>query len=121
MTYTKHTWETGEIITDEKLNNIEDGIANQDTLIVNIVVDENPKRLDKTWQEIYDAIDSGRIVYVVKTDNYSGKKYYYIVYWVGSNIDEISENIYYYVYLNKPGREYYVFDTQSPSGYPVWF
>ena len=28
MTYTKHTWDDGEIITKEKLNNIEDGIAN---------------------------------------------------------------------------------------------
>ena len=28
MTYTKHTWIQGEVITKEKLNNIEDGIAN---------------------------------------------------------------------------------------------
>ena len=26
MTYTKHTWQTGEVITAAKLNNIEDGI-----------------------------------------------------------------------------------------------
>lgn len=28
--YTKHTWQSGEIITDEKLNNIENGIADLD-------------------------------------------------------------------------------------------
>lgn len=28
MAYTKHTWTDGEIITKEKLNNIENGIAN---------------------------------------------------------------------------------------------
>lgn len=28
MSYDKHTWATGEVITKEKLNNIEDGIAN---------------------------------------------------------------------------------------------
>ena len=28
MSYTKHAWTDGEIITKEKLNNIEDGIAN---------------------------------------------------------------------------------------------
>ena len=28
MAYTKHTWIQGEVITKEKLNNIEDGIAN---------------------------------------------------------------------------------------------
>ena len=27
MSYEKHTWETGEIITAEKLNNLEDGVA----------------------------------------------------------------------------------------------
>ena len=28
MAYSKHTWEDEEVITKEKLNNIEDGIAN---------------------------------------------------------------------------------------------
>ena len=28
MAYSKHTWIDGEVITKEKLNNIEDGIAN---------------------------------------------------------------------------------------------
>ena len=28
MSYNKHTWETGETITAEKLNNIEDGVEN---------------------------------------------------------------------------------------------
>ena len=28
MSYEKHTWETGEVITAEKLNNIEDGVKN---------------------------------------------------------------------------------------------
>lgn len=28
MAYTKHTWTDGEVITKEKLNNIENGIAN---------------------------------------------------------------------------------------------
>ena len=28
MSYTKHTWEHGEVITAQKLNNIEEGIIN---------------------------------------------------------------------------------------------
>lgn len=27
MAYKKHTWETGEVITAEKLNHIEEGVA----------------------------------------------------------------------------------------------
>lgn len=27
MSYEKHTWQTGETITAEKLNNLEDGVA----------------------------------------------------------------------------------------------
>lgn len=30
MAYTKHTWQSGETITDEALNNIENGIAELD-------------------------------------------------------------------------------------------
>lgn len=30
MSYTKQTWETGDVITSEKLNHIEDGVANVD-------------------------------------------------------------------------------------------
>lgn len=36
MAYTKHTWQSGETITDEKLNNIEGGIAALDTGKVNL-------------------------------------------------------------------------------------
>lgn len=37
MTYNKYTWVTGEVITEDKLNHIEDGISNNlDTDISNI-------------------------------------------------------------------------------------
>ena len=36
MAYTKHTWQSNESITDEKLNNMENGIAALDTGKVNI-------------------------------------------------------------------------------------
>lgn len=36
MAYTKHTWQSGETITDEKLNNIEGGVAAADTGKVNL-------------------------------------------------------------------------------------
>lgn len=56
MSYTKQTWETGDVITDDKLNHMEDGIATGGgVLVVNGTIDGNTMTLDKTWQEIHDA------------------------------------------------------------------
>lgn len=60
MAYTPKTWQCGDTITAEDLNHIEQGVANAGggsaLLAVNISYDEQGRgRLDKTWQEIYDA------------------------------------------------------------------
>ena len=62
MAYEKQTWTTGDVITQEKLNHMEDGIADADgggVLVVNATTTTSEGRtattLDKTWQEIYDA------------------------------------------------------------------
>lgn len=36
----------------------------EDSMVVNIIVGENELSLDKTWQEIYDAIANGKCVYL---------------------------------------------------------
>ena len=62
MGYNKTTWETGDIVTAEKLNNIENGIsAAGQILLVHEIYDEslNTYTLDKTWQEIHDAMEVG--------------------------------------------------------------
>lgn len=84
MSYEKTTWKKGDVITAEKLNNIENGIEANETAIgqidtsgggvgsyVNVLgvhaVYSNGGStitLDKTWQEINAAIRSGGIVYV---------------------------------------------------------
>ena len=84
MSYTKHTWVDGEVITAAKLNNIEEGIEGaQDYMpapsafIVNTVpIDteyDSYTQLDKTWQEIYNAFSTGP-VYIVQsyTDSHQG-------------------------------------------------
>jgi len=75
MSYTKNTWNTGDIVTSEKLNHIEDGIANNENVMV---INYSDGTLDKTWQEIYDAMvqkklcviryDSGTIERGILTD-----------------------------------------------------
>lgn len=62
MSYEKQSWQTGETITAQKLNHMEDGIGdnseNNNWLTVNIVKDnpeEDTMRLDKTAGQIIAA------------------------------------------------------------------
>lgn len=67
MSYTPHTWENDELITAAKMNNIEEGIAEggSGALICNAYNDGvHGYVLDKTVQEIYNAINSGTPAYV---------------------------------------------------------
>lgn len=79
MSYDKQNWQTGDVITANKLNHIEDGIAGAGgggMLVISAVYDEqtDTTTLDKTWQEIHDATFS-----IIITDNpMIGKVYDYI-------------------------------------------
>ena len=67
MGYTPTSWSTGDTITASALNKIEQGIANAGSaLICNAAYDDDVGNtvLDKTAQEIYDAMISGTPVYV---------------------------------------------------------
>ena len=71
MPYVEHTWTNGETITAAKMNNIEEGIAEAaqsggGALIVNSSYSSavGKHALDKTAQEIYDALLSGTPVYI---------------------------------------------------------
>ena len=59
-----YTWTTGETITAEKLNNTGGGV-----LIVNSNYNESTETaiLDKTWQEIYDAVKQKTQVIIEET------------------------------------------------------
>ena len=74
MAYEKQNWECGQVITADKLNHMEDGIANAggdcDCGVVHIITPENPEcqdqaALDKTYNEILSAIHSGQAVMFV--------------------------------------------------------
>lgn len=58
MSYTKQTWTTGDTITAEKLNHMEDGIgegAGGIFVVHGTMNEEQRMTLDKTWQQIVDA------------------------------------------------------------------
>ena len=59
MSYTPTTWKAGDTVTSAKLNKLEQGIANNNVLEVHLIHSDNPlyiEILDKTWQEIHDAM-----------------------------------------------------------------
>lgn len=66
MSYTPTEWKNGDTITAEKLNKIEEGIEGASgVLIVTEIIDvERQVVLNKTWQEIYDAVFSGKQVFM---------------------------------------------------------
>lgn len=53
MSYEPTVWKDGDLVTSAKLNKLEQGVANCGGILI-VHADENG-RLDKTWQEIYDA------------------------------------------------------------------
>lgn len=64
MAYEKHTWETGETITAEKLNNLEEGIEeakNKSFLVTfnHIGGSLSSIEADKTYEEIVEAFNKG--------------------------------------------------------------
>ena len=77
MSYTKTTWKTGDVITAEKLNNIENELEALDdrVFIVNIDAEDNSGTItataDKTRQEMSAAVEAGKPIIIRLTHNYS--------------------------------------------------
>lgn len=65
MPYVEHTWTNGETITVAKMNNIEEGIAEAAQSGGSVlIVDSSNNTLNKTVQEIYNALLAGIPVYL---------------------------------------------------------
>lgn len=62
MSYTPTTWQSGDVITSTKLNKLEQGVAGN-ILIVDII-NVGWLQTDKTYGQIYDALNNGVPVYV---------------------------------------------------------
>jgi len=66
MSYEPTNWKDGDLVTAKKLNKLEQGVANAGssgggvgTMVIHM--DDETGVLDKTWQEIYDAVASGTV------------------------------------------------------------
>ena len=79
MSYIKTTWETGDVITAEKLNKMEDGIesagGDDSVFIVNIDAEDSGGTItataDKTRQEMSAAVEAEKPIIIRLTRNYS--------------------------------------------------
>lgn len=71
MSYTPTEWANGDIITAEKLNKIEGGIAGSNGLIVNMSYNDelHIMTLDKTAREIKNAIENCANVIAIYDDS----------------------------------------------------
>ena len=62
MAYTPTSWSSGDVVTSEKLNKIEDGIENATMVVVNVSYADEAYRADATIDDIEDAISDGKTV-----------------------------------------------------------
>lgn len=111
MAYTKNTWRTGDIVSSQKLNHMEDGIANSENVFIvgGVSLDENGDpigTLDKTWQEIYNALQSKVCIVVYVSDNEI------MQFRIEGSMYDYSANAY------KVSAGQAIFTTASRDGYP---
>ena len=115
MAYEKQTWVTGEVITKEKLNHIEDGIANSgggsEALLVGF--DMLLNKFDKTWNEINTAFSNRQLCYAI-SETESGKFSYPIVAcFQNGKIYLVA-----FIFADDAGVSVITFLTTDPDGYP---
>lgn len=70
MAYEPTEWKSKDVITSAKLNKLEQGVANSGGAFV-INVDPVTYTMDKTWQEIHDALETKSveaIIHIGETD-----------------------------------------------------
>lgn len=63
MSYTPTNWATGDVITAEKLNNMENGILDAGTFVITVKVNASNviQSVDKTFEDTITAINNGLI------------------------------------------------------------
>lgn len=107
MSYTKQTWANGDVITAEKLNHIEDGIADSGGGGAFVCTGTgSPLELNKTYAEIKAALDAGKVIYLYDEQGYLCFNY---LIWDEAN------NSYTVGFYNYTNFAY----ASSPNEYPI--
>ena len=112
MAYEPTTWKSGDVVTSAKLNKLENGVKDAGPLMIGFsVFGPNGETLDHTWQQIHDAMVSGRLVVAFHVV-FDGESVVNVNTWPVSG-SYIGSNVNYGCIIN--GEEYI---TDSPDGYP---
>lgn len=112
MAYVKTTWNTGDVITAEKLNNAENQIERLTPAVISETITGTTSTLTSTWQEIKDMFDAGQVMVLYSAPTYIGivsseESSYYVGIYSPRIYNGHLEQIKYYV-------------TDSASGYPAY-
>ena len=123
MAYTQTQWKSGDVITSEKLNKIENGIANNCIVIIPSHMDEyNNHILEIKAGDLYDICNSGKIIcysYAIEED-YTDIEEELVSHSISNYIRFITE---WWYHTFKDGSEEYAFDktfrAYSADDFPV--
>lgn len=66
MSYEPTEWKSGDVVTSQKLNKVENGIVNAGLVkSVDLIVtnDGDTMEIDCTWQQLYDWMNAGYLVF----------------------------------------------------------
>ena len=114
MSYEKQNWKNGDVITETKLNHMEDGIAGGGGGA--LVVTENYDGaaayvLDKTWQDIYDAPFA--VIVSSSEDDHDHKSIFFVI-----NVEDKGQDGYAVTAISDVNGEV-EYLTESKDGYPT--
>ena len=109
MSYTKQTWVNGEIITDSKLNHMEDGIAAGGSAFIVSVTESyddstgaTTYTANKSYNEVKTAILGGQNVWNVWTDEFDTTHRETVV----SLMEGEDDGVPYYMVYDGTGKSY---------------
>ena len=129
MSYTPTEWKTGDIVTSQKLNKLENGLAavGYGTFKVTIAstIDEPPKlTMNKTWQEIKNAFDAGLVVIGDMVTTGEGLEDHLILYMLSLSHNASDETQPYTVKMfttdDHDASIFFIFYAVAATDYPIY-
>ena len=121
MSYEPTEWKTGDTVTSEKLNKLENGVSDASeggALVVNLTIDTSgtPKYvLDKTWQEIYNASHV-----VIKSDSAGARGFQMVVGILPASLSGDAYMVYAVDFSVAESPLAFSYTTDSADGYPEY-
>ena len=120
MSYEPTVWKTGDVVTSAKLNKLEQGVADAGGAFV-VSVNKTGDwgwepdagiEIDKTYNEIYAAVQSGQSVMLHAIQEPDATSHLYHI----MPLQEISQNNGHYIAGFSDGRDGYYFVAESAEG-----